>query len=192
MKYFYLICGIFLVAAGLLLLLAVPVPGIIFIAIGAFMLYCFSKTKKKPKEPEPVLSPSEDFVEIYVAGFDYRQEELKELLREENEDYNLGKKAFLENVFDRCYQYEIEYYPARLVPEDNEHDPTAIAVFVEDLKIGYIPRKDKHLIDLEKISKVEAEIYGGKYKEPSIDDDYNEIIEKGETPYKAKLYIYTQ
>lgn len=189
MKTFFLIGGIVIVFGGLVLLLATP-TGIVFIIAGiAFIIYS-RKYKPKPKQEKtiPTPPPAYETLELNVAGFDYFQRELKELLNEENEDYTLSKKQFLENVFEKCYQYEIEYYPARLEREDNEYDPNAIAVYVDDVKIGYVARKDQKLIDFDRIIKVEATIYGGKYKEPSI-EEYDEVILKGETPYKALLTI---
>lgn len=130
-----------------------------------------------------------EYIELFVAGFDFRQKELKSLLTEENDDYSLPKKAFLEEVAERTYQYYTETYPATLVPEpDNEYDPNAIAVYVDDLHIGYIQKKDQNQVDLDQIESVEAEIYGGKYKDIDF-SDYEEELVKGETPYKAKLII---
>ena len=125
------------------------------------------------------------YSEYFVSGFDYNQSELISLLYDESEDYRLSKKAFIEEVYGRVYQYEVERYPAMLVPEpDNEYDANAIAVYVNDVKIGYIARKDQNKIDLDNITDCQAEIYGGKYKEYD-----GETILQGETPYKAKLYI---
>ena len=59
---------------------------------------------------------------------------------------------------------------------------------VEDVHIGYISKKDQKRIDLDRIQQVDAEIYGGKFKEINY-DDYEETIRQGETPYKAKLYV---
>ncbi len=187
MRILCLIGAVLFIAAGLLLLIAVPVVGVISIAIGAFLIYQFKKLKKSPTV-EQSFDDIDDTQIFNVAGFDYRQDELQELLHEENPDYTLTKKSFIENADGRVYQYDMEYYPARLVPENNEHDPNAIAVYVEDVKIGYIARKDQKDIDFEKIKEAEAEIYGGKYKEVSF-DDYEETIVTGETPYRARLYI---
>lgn len=134
------------------------------------------------------VSTQSSTIELNVVGFDFKQDELKSLLECENEDYTLSKKDFLENVAERAYQYEIEYYPAEIVHEENEHDPNALAVYVEDVHIGYIARKDQKKIDFDQIASAEVEIYGGKYKEVDY-NDYEETIVKGETPYKARIYI---
>ena len=91
-------------------------------------------------------------------------------------------------MFDRCYQYDIEYAPAQLVDElQNEYDPNAIAVLVYGDKIGYVAKQDQAAVRSLDIDHAEAEIYGGKYKEP----DGGEVI-TGETPLRAKLHLYTE
>lgn len=129
-----------------------------------------------------------DTIELFVAGYDFKQNELKSLLEYENDEYTLSKKDFLETVADRVYQFDTEYLPATIVHEDNEHDSNALAVYVDNLHIGYIARKDQKKVNLDNIAAAEVEIYGGKYKEINF-DDYEETIVKGETPYKARLII---
>ena len=130
-----------------------------------------------------------DYIELSVAGYDYKQNELKSLLEYINDEYTLSKKAFLEEVADRVYQYDTEYHPAQLVREPkNEYDPNAIAVYVDDVHIGYIAKKDQKRIDLEQIESAEVEVYGGKFKEIDF-DEYEETIRQGEIPYKARLYV---
>ena len=144
-------------------------------------------TKHMNSEPEEQVET--DVLELNVAGYDYKQNELKGLLEYINDEYTLSKKAFLEEVTDRVYQYDTEYHPAQLVREPkNEYDPNAIAVYVDNVHIGYIAKKDQKRIDLERIESAEVEVYGGKFKEIDF-DEYEETIRQGETPYKAKLYV---
>lgn len=140
------------------------------------------------KSQTDVHQEESDTIELFISGYDFKQDELKSLLEYENDEYTLSKKDFLETVADRVYQFDTEYLPATIVHEDNEHDPNALAVYVDGLHIGYIARKDQKKVNLGNIAAAEVEIYGGKYKEINF-DDYEETIVKGETPYKARLII---
>lgn len=192
MKIVSLIAGIVCIVLALLLfLIGSVVGGIILLIIGAINLLLYFRQKNAPKKAESDFvseyTKFDDF-EFFVAGCDYNQEALSKLLTMKNEEYLLPKSKFLEEVFERCYQFDIEYAPAQLVDEpENEYDPNAIAVFVHDERIGYVAKKDQATVKSFDIDHAEVEIYGGKYKEP----DGDEII-KGETPYKAKLHIYTE
>ena len=196
MKIFMFIAGAILIAGGLLLCLASPILGIIFILLGVISI--FGGKKYKPKSQTQTFVPVEEqnkqtYVEpdrLLVAGFDHHQPALRSLLTDENPDYDLPKKQFVEEVVDRAYQFYPERYDARLEHEDNEYDPNAIAVYVDDIKIGYIARKDQSIVDMSK--SYEVEIFGGKYKEcdySETDLDGNpENIIKDETPVKARIY----
>lgn len=192
MKIFSLIAGVLCVLIALLMfLIGSVVGGIILLLIGGVNLFLYVKNRNTPKKAEPEFvaeyTKFDDF-EFFVAGCNYYQNALSELLTMENEEYSFPKSKFLEEVFERCYQYDIEYAPAQLVDEpQNEHDPNALAVFVYGDKIGYVAKEDQHAVRSFDIDHAEAEIYGGKYKEP----DEDEIV-RGETPYKAKLHIYVK
>ena len=195
MKIISLIIGIICIVVALLMFLIKSIgAGIVLLLLGLLNLFLYYRQKYKKPEPE---HHEPDYVhemqqyamhDFRVAGFDYNQEILADLLEDENEDYKLPKSKFLDEVFERCYQYDVEFYPAELVDEpDNEYDPNAIAVYVEDERIGYIAKRDQEAVRALDPDRIEAEIYGGKYKEP--DDD--EIL-TGSTPYKAMLHIYTK
>ena len=195
MKIISLIIGIICIVIALLMFLIKSIgAGIVLLLLGLLNLFLYYRQKHKKPEQE---HQAADFVhemqqyamhDFRVAGFDYNQDVLADLLEDENEDYKLPKSKFLEEVFERCYQYDVEFYPAELVDEpDNEYDPNAIAVYVEDERIGYIAKRDQAAVRALDPDRIEAEIYGGKYKEP--DDD--EIL-TGSTPYKAMLHIYTK
>lgn len=195
MKIISLIIGIICILVALLMLLIKSIgAGIVLLLLGLLNLFLYYRQKhKKPAQehqttdyvPEALQYDSHDF---HVSGFDYYQDALSEFLEDENEDYKLPKSQFLEEVFERCYQYDVEYYPADLVDEpENEYDPNAIAVYVEGERIGYIAKRDQAAVKALDPDRIEAEIYGGKYKEP----DDEEIL-TGSTPYKAMLHIYTK
>lgn len=195
MKIISLIIGIICIVIALLMFLIKSIgAGIVLLLLGLLNLFLYYRQKHKKPEPEPQASDYVHEMQQYamhdfrVAGFDYNQDVLADLLEDENEDYKLPKSKFLEEVFERCYQYDVEFYPAELVDEpDNEYDPNAIAVYIEDERIGYIAKRDQAAVRALDPDRIEAEIYGGKYKEP--DDD--EIL-TGSTPYKAMLHIYTK
>ena len=192
-----LIAGILCIVIGLFFFL-ISVPfAIILLLIGAFNLFLFSKIKKQKQNEQMAEEPAGDPLEVLkydifdfpVAGFDYNQEVISELLDCENEDFKLSRSKFVEEVFDRCYEYDVEFYPAQLVPEpENEYDPNAIAVYVEGSKVGYIARKDQAKVNSIQVDKYEAEVYGGRYKEVNED---NEIV-AGSTPYKVMLHAYVK
>ena len=191
-----MILGIALIVMGLILMLAVPVGGILGVLAGiAAIIYGRKYNKEKKTEKEiAVESLNADIEEFKVAGFDYRQEELEQLFETLNEEYALPQKRFAEEVIDRVYQFETEWKDAKIIREpENEYDPNAIAVYVDDVKIGYIQKKDQARFNKLNPASAEVELYGGQYKEP-VFDDYGEFekIETGQTPYKATLYIRSQ
>lgn len=191
-----MILSVVLVVMSLVLLIAVPVAGIIGIAIGVVLfLYGRKYNKEKKAAAEQIERTMQtDIHEFKIAGFDYRQAELEQLFETPNEDYLLNGKAFAEEVLDKAYEFLTEWKSARIVYEpENEYDPNAIAVYVGETKIGYIQKKDQTRFNNLPPGEMEVELYGGRYKE-AVYDDYGEFekIEKGETPYKAMLYVKCQ
>lgn len=179
-----IILGIALIVLSAVLMLAKPVVGLLGIA-GGVLCIVYGRKNRKPQGEK-----TDDTRVFIVTGYNYRQDELKAFLTEKNDEYALGKKAFIEETFGKVYEYYPEWRPAKLVAENNEHDPDAIAVYVDDIKIGYIAKEDKEEIRSLDVKSIEAEFYGGRYKE-AMSDEYGEsyTIETGETPYKAKLYV---
>lgn len=191
-----MILSVVIVVMSLLLLIAVPVGGIIGIAIGVVLfLYGRKYNKEKKTAAEQIERTMQtDIHEFKIAGFDYRQNELEQLFETPNDDYLLNGKAFAEEVLDKAYEFLTEWKSARIVYEpENEYDPNAIAVYVGETKIGYIQKKDQTRFNNLPPGEMEVELYGGRYKE-AVYDDYGEFekIEKGETPYKAMLYVKCQ
>ena len=191
-----IVLGIVIIIMSLLLLIVKPIFGVLGVAFGAWAILFGRKHRKEQQTVTEQIERTKqtDIHEFKVAGFDYRQAELEQLFETPNEDYLLNGKTFAEEVFDRAYQFETEWKPARIVYEpENEYDPNAIAVYADDVKIGYIQKKDQTRFNNLPPGEMEVELYGGRYKEP-IYDDYGEFekIEKGETPYKAMLYVRCQ
>ena len=192
-----LILGIVCIVLGLIFFMISVPAAIILLLIGALNLYLGSRAKKaKTKKLEQMVEqPNNDPLEVLkydiidfpVAGYDYNQEAIGALLDYENENYMLTKSKFVEEVGERCYEYDVEYYPAQLVPEpENQYDPDAIAVYVEGSRVGYIARKDQPAVNSLQAERFEAEVYGGRFKDLGEDGE----LVTGSTPYKIMLHAY--
>jgi len=121
-------------------------------------------------------------------------------LAQENPDYDLTKREIIDDDLtdERIYQYTFTDGPVELVDDpDNEHDPNAIKVLIAGQHIGYIKRgstgRVHNLQRAGRVLGVTAEIYGGKYKVVTCDEDYDgtehyDLI-KDETEYGAAIEI---
>ena len=143
-----------------------------------------------------------------ITGIDHYIENI-ELMAIPNPFYEDSKKEIIDNYMteERIYEYTFEPHKIELRPEDdNSYDEKAVALYLNDLLVGYIKKGScshiRKLIKEDKIKKVEVNVYGGRYKvvyeliedEDDIDVDYNNPkyeLENGETPYKIDLFIYT-
>lgn len=146
---------------------------------------------KRP-EPEPVRAPQapkETVERMKVAGTSFRQEEIRSI-GEKNEDCSLTKRELLED-FEGEKVYALDWDPdVRLVPEpENEHDKNALAVIADGVRIGYVPKKEavrvRELMDSGRITFVDAEIRGGKYKRAYEGED----LDRGEDDFFATLKL---
>lgn len=163
------------------------IGGGLIILIGV-LLRLKSKNKASESHPEPepetdvhIFSPKEEY---FVVGAFKFQDELDGFMIVENEDYSLSKKEMIEQGLEdvRIYEYERQYYKAKLIPEpENEFDKNAIAVYIENTKIGYVKRDDQNA--LSGLSEINCEIFGGKYK---IVED--ESLHKSSSEYGVVMY----
>ena len=206
MRIFLMIISIILVLLGLILLLISPVGGALAVLFGIFGIAYSRKTnfQKKPIKaapktdvPDEILNPYKRDVrqveQFNIAFTNKAQRELAELIeREDNMNYNyaLSAKDFREECYEREYQYGTIDYPAEIVPEpDNPYDEKALAVYVDNMKIGYVYREDQESINIlmedHPDLEVDVDIYGGSYRDY---DDEDKII-KGSTPYSASLWM---
>lgn len=143
--------------------------------------------------------PRAKFERHKVAGTSYHLDAIM-ALAQENPDYDLTKREIIvdELTDERIYQYTFTDGPVELVDDpDNEHDPNAIKVLVAGQHIGYIKRGSTDRVhNLQRAGRVlgvTAEIYGGKYKVVTCDEDYDgtehyDLI-KDETGYGAAIEI---
>lgn len=132
----------------------------------------------------------------HVTGVQYYLDNLMQFA-DENYAYTLSKKEMIDENFIDEREYQYCFYPKeiKLEPEpDNPHDPKAIKVLFDDLLVGYIKKGScahiLKLINLNKIVKIDADIYGGKYKK-IIEEDYDSYtLEKDETNYGITLIVH--
>lgn len=158
------------------------------------------KAAQPASDQQPSQPSAPDNVKTYHAvGMNYRLDELLSL-GIENEDYHKSKKYFVENGLTDQRIYEYDFYPLKieLVPEpDNPHDPRAIKVVVDGVHVAYIKAGScAHLLKViqeNRITKIDCEIRGGKYKYVACeyDEDGNEeyTVDKDERPYTVTLYV---
>ena len=143
--------------------------------------------------------PHTEFERHKVAGTSYHLDAIMELA-EDNPDYDMTQREIIDAGMEeeRIYQYTFPGSPVELVDDPgNEQDPNAIKVLVAGQHIGYIKRGSTGRIhNLQRAGRVlgvTAEIYGGKYKVVTCDEDYDgtehyDLI-KDETEYGAAIEI---
>ncbi len=129
-----------------------------------------------------------------VSGTTYHLDGFRQL-EKDNPSYDLSSKELLDSgMFNvRIYEKDYPYSKIELVPEpDNEHDHNAIAVVINNAKVGYIKSGScshvKKLISENKIKKINANIGNGKYK--VVFDSGNVIKDK--TPPFVHLEIWKE
>lgn len=137
---------------------------------------------------------------FHVTGTSHYQKEI-ESLGSENYDFELSKKELIEQGFEdeKIYLYEFSPTKVELIEEpDNPHDPNAIKVVIDDVLVGYIKKGScshiKKLLHSGKIKKIDADIYGGKYKMlySEYDDEKDKevyYIEKDKSNYYVSIEI---
>ena len=132
-----------------------------------------------------------------VAGTSYRQSEIKSL-GSENIDFSFSKRDLEDcySEYEKIYQLEFDPRNVELVEEpDNQHDPNAIKVIIDGVHVGYIKKGScthvKNLMNSNKISRITADISGGKYKELIPDDeDYDSFsLERGSIDFFVSICL---
>ena len=180
------------IIAGLLLVLSLAVKETIGVVIAVILLLLALLTGKKKKEKEETQQQSttgsvmsqenEEPVNnkktetIKVAGIsNYTDAVLS--LGCENDDYSLSKKEIIENGLEDedIPEYTFPALDIRFEFEpDNEYDPNAIAIFADNVKIGYVKQGStshiRKLINEDRITDATGEIVGGNYKRLDSDE----------------------
>lgn len=145
-------------------------------------------------------TPPEKTERHRVAGTSYRIDAIKSL-GIENPDYELTKRELVEDYLtdESIYEYEFPLFDAELIEEpDNEVDPNAIMVVLNGVHVGYIKagscNRVKKRMRENRIKRVTARIFGGRYKYVSTDydDNGNEryTLEKGERAFTVMLTLH--
>ncbi len=137
---------------------------------------------------------------FHVTGTSHYQQNI-ESLGDENYDFELSKKELIEQGFEgeKIFLYEFSPSKVELVEEpDNPYDPNAIKVVIDNVLVGYIKKGScshiKKLLHSGKIKKIDADIYGGKYKLLYSDYDYEKdkeiyYVEKDKSDYHVTIEI---
>ena len=145
-------------------------------------------------------TPPEKTERHRVAGTSYRIDAIKSL-GIENPDYELTKQELVEDYLtdESIYEYEFPLFDAELIEEpDNEVDPNAIMVVLNGVHVGYIKagscNRVKKRMREDRIKRVTARIFGGRYKYVSTDydDNGNErySLEQGERTFTVMLTLH--
>lgn len=144
-----------------------------------------------------------EYIDFKVSGTSFYQNAIKKAIKEakENNYYfdekydGMTNKEILENTYDEpVFEYSNGLFPngsLKLEPE-NEHDPNAIAIYIDSFLVGYVPEKNfsegkkyiynqltgglKHNQNLN----FSVTLRGGKYKINRND----EKVDTGESDYK--------
>lgn len=205
----FLISGIIMIIFGLLLML-ISIVNVIFLIIGIIeIFYSFrykmklAQTKNKSNSINAIKNAKYNIPKTEhhnISGTSYRQKEIKSL-GFENDDYSLSKKEIIEYGLEDENIYQLSFSPTsiQLIEEpENKHDSNAVKVIADGVHVGYIKKGScvhiKKLINENKISKITADIHGGKFKRVSSEYDmYTDKetyeLEHGKTDFFVSLNI---
>lgn len=132
----------------------------------------------------------------HVTGVQYYLDNLMQFA-DENYAYSLSKKEMIDENFIDEREYQYCFYPKeiKLEPEpDNPHDTKAVKVLFDNVLVGYVKKGScPHILKLlnsNNIVKVEADVYGGKYKKICEEDYEHYTLEKDEIDYGITLSVY--
>lgn len=149
--------------------------------------------------------------QTYVAGTSYRQKEIEKFVKKcinsegikVSSNYLTTKREMIEIGLEgyKFWEYDPIGIEVVILPEkDNEFDKNALAVHVKEekfnnVKLGYIPKKDINKVTSLDIKQAVAFIKGGRYRELDI-IDYDPInnkstykVSKGVNNYSIDLTI---
>lgn len=179
------ILSILIILGGVVLMLASPVLGLVFIAIGAGLLIV---TKKSKQAAKPAARERRTYD---IAGVNYCEDALEEIA-EESEEYGYSKKKIIDNDLEdeEIFKYSYPTFGKLQKDPENEHDKNAIKVLCGGVHVGFIPAKKAvevgEIMDTKKIVNVSVFIEGGEYKRYGSDA---EEMEKGEKPFSGSVTV---
>lgn len=144
-----------------------------------------------------------EYIDFRVSGYNHYQKEIRKAIKHEKDNDMFGdpysgmtNREIMEDTFDEpIFQYEGEMFSkcSLEVENTNEHDSEAIIVYVNDLKVGYVPKRGfskgkkyiNKLIENNVTFDISASVGGGKYK---VNRD-DESLDQEETEYKVDCQI---
>lgn len=150
----------------------------------------------EPEKTGFVMPDYDDDYDFKVSGTSFRKENFYDILSEDYFwDMTKGELVELGMIDEPIYKYENGGGEAKLIPEpDNQYDPDAIAVYVDDTHVGYVPSKKcakvKRLLDSGTIVYAFAEIYGGPFKIIRENDDGKYTISKKDHDFGVQVTLY--
>lgn len=150
----------------------------------------------EPEKTGFVMPDYDDDYDFKVSGTSFRKENFYDILSEDYFwDMTKGELVELGMIDEPIYKYENGGGEAKLIPEpDNQYDPDAIAVYVDDTHVGYVPSKKcakvKRLLDSGTIVYAFAEIYGGPFKIIRENDDDKYTISKKDHDFGVQVTLY--
>ena len=170
------------------------------------MFKLFKKKEKQAEIVQPALEPvikapdkplpKVKRYSFKVAGISFHENEIRDCLLMENEDYNMSRKDLIDmGMTDTMiYQYNDLSTNVQLVPEpDNPHDPDAIKVITDGAHIGYVPSKEistvRDLLNADGLM-IGCSFHGGEYKILTEDPDTGKYkLEKGKNNIGAVVTL---
>lgn len=168
--------------------------------MGLFSIFKKATEKEATKSPlskesaQKILDAASDArkeEKFRIAGVSFRQDDLLKF-GSSNPDYSLKPSELRKLTYDRnVYEYVFQPIVPELVPEpENEHDPNAIAVYADGVKIGYIKKgstsRIRNIIKSRNITGMTLQIKGGNYK---YFDDISERVKTEKGDFRAELII---
>lgn len=139
---------------------------------------------------------------INVSGYDYRQDDLRSLLDDENYEWSLTDSELKDHlgIDEKVYQFERTSYPLHIQAEPTcEWDPQAVQVYAGNVFVGYVPRgcfPEVKAYGTLPGSVARVEIYGGPFKKNVYEEDEDYLgtldsefftIERDESPFRAVM-----
>lgn len=139
---------------------------------------------KQQMQPKP--APLDNDYFFNVAGINHHYFELEDMGKRIKK-YDLPDNELIKLDKFRQFEYYFPIDDVQLIPEpDNLFDKNAIAVYINNVKIGYVPAVITDVIARYMVlpHTVTASIRGGRYKELTLDG-----IIKGTLPYSCTINI---
>lgn len=186
MKILFKVLCIILAIMALPMMLLQPVIGaimLIFAVLGIWKGNKMFEKKKEPAQAEMQPEPVGNQKTIKVAGISQYMDAVM-VFAHENEEYEYTKKQIIKEEMEDEEIPEYNFYdqPVRFVYEPgNEYDSNAIAIYINELKIGYVPKEHisfiRNIVDSGRLVNAVCEFVGGNYKKYDSDSETLETTE---------------